>query len=115
MLIGIREELMEGDLRSLYIVWLAGQRIIEGYYDEEEDEEEEDYEINVPPVPPAFGTLTAAQEALAELLRCRKNCLSRPPAIAAQPCHRPKMILAAWVNIAATRTPRRLSGSVSTQ
>src|SRR2546428_7337874 len=70
-LIAMRDELMEGDLRALYIVWLAGQRMIEGYNEEEdeEDDEEEDYEISVPPVPPAFGTLTAAQQALAELLR----------------------------------------------
>ncbi len=67
-LIALRDELMEGDLRALYIVWLAGQQMIEGY-DEEEDDEEEDDEISVPPVPPAFGTLTAAQQALAELLR----------------------------------------------
>jgi hypothetical protein len=67
-LIAIRDELMEGDLRALYIVWLAGQQMIEGY-DDEEDDEEADYEISVPPVPPAFGTLTAAQQALAELLR----------------------------------------------
>src|SRR6266699_799318 len=70
-LIAIRDELMEGDLRALYIVWLAGQLMIEGYNEEEdeEDNEEEDYEISVPPVPPAFGTLTAAQQALAELLQ----------------------------------------------
>jgi hypothetical protein len=67
-LIALRDELMEGDLRALYIVWLAGQQMIEGY-NEEEDDEEEDDEISVPPVPPAFGTLTAAQQALAELLR----------------------------------------------
>ena len=30
-LIAMRDELMEGDLRALYIVWLAGQRMIEGY------------------------------------------------------------------------------------
>src|SRR6266550_1915766 len=75
------DELMEGDLRALYIVWLAGQRMIEGYgeeeeYDEEEHEgEEEDYEISVPPVPPAFGKLTAAQQALAELLRLPQELL----------------------------------------
>jgi hypothetical protein len=70
-LMAMRDELMEGDLRALYITWLAGQQMI-GDYDEEEedhDEEEEDYEISVPPVPPAFGRLTAAQQALAELLR----------------------------------------------
>jgi hypothetical protein len=82
-LIGIRDELMEGDLRGLYIVWLASRSMIEGY-DEDEDEDEdsdendyegEDEEIAVPPVPPAFGTLTAAQQALAELLRVPQELL----------------------------------------
>jgi len=70
-LIPIRDELMEGDLRALYIVWLAAQMMIEGYDEEEyeDEEEEEDWEITVPPVPPGFGTLTAAQYALAELLQ----------------------------------------------
>jgi hypothetical protein len=68
-LIAIRDELMEGDLRALYIVWLAGQCMM-GSYDEEED-----YEISVPPVPPAFGTLTAAQQALAELLQVPQELL----------------------------------------
>jgi hypothetical protein len=68
-LIAIRDELMEGDLRALYIVWLASQCMREGY-DEEEDEE-----ISVPPVPPAFGTLTAAQQALAELLQVPQELL----------------------------------------
>jgi hypothetical protein len=71
-LIAIRDELMEGDLRSLYIVWLAGQSM-GGNYDEEE--EEEDYEISVPPVPSAFGKLTAAQQALAELLQVPEELL----------------------------------------
>ncbi len=76
-LIAMRDELMEGDLRALYIVWLAGQLMMEGYEeDEDEDEdEEEDWEISVPPVPPGFGTLTAAQQALAELLRVPQELL----------------------------------------
>ena len=68
-LIPIRDELMEGDLRALYIVWLAAQGMM-GSYDEEED-----YEIDVPPVPPAFGKLTAAQRALAELLQVPEELL----------------------------------------
>jgi hypothetical protein len=80
-LIAMRDELMEGDLRSLYIVWLAAQIMIEGYdeeedYDEEEiEDDEEDDEISVPPVPPGFGTLTAAQQALAELLQVPQELL----------------------------------------
>jgi hypothetical protein len=47
-----------------------------GGYDEDEDEGgEEDYEISVPAVPPAFGTLTAAQQALAELFRVHDEVL----------------------------------------
>jgi hypothetical protein len=70
-LIAIRDELIEGDQRALYIVWLAVQDMI-GY----DDEEEEDEEIpDVPPVPPALGTMTAAQQALAELLRVPQELL----------------------------------------
>ncbi len=68
-LIAIRDELMEGDLRALYIAWLAGQQMT-GAYDEEED-----YEIDVPAVPPGFGNLTAAQQALAELLQVPEELL----------------------------------------
>lgn len=71
-LIPIRDELMEGDLRALYIAWLASQCMMFGY---EEDQEEEDYEILVPPVPPGFGNLTAAQQALAELLQVPEELL----------------------------------------
>jgi hypothetical protein len=73
-LISIRDELMDGDLQALYIVWLAAQRMM-GSYEEEEYDEEEEYEISVPPVPPAFGKLTAAQQALAELLQVPQELL----------------------------------------
>ena len=71
-LIPIRDELMEGDLRALYIAWLASQYMMFGY---EEDQEEEDYEIIVPSVPPDFGKLTEAQQALAELLQVPEELL----------------------------------------
>ncbi|QBD82605.1 hypothetical protein EPA93_44230 [Ktedonosporobacter rubrisoli] len=89
-LISIRDELMDGDLRALYIVWLAGQRMLGDYDDEYEDDdaidsllsvasdqrEKEDYEISVPPVPPNFAMLTAAQQALARLLQVPQELLS---------------------------------------
>src|SRR5207247_10496664 len=75
-LMAIRDELMEGDLRALYISWLASQQRRGGNDEEEDDyDEEEDEESSVPPVPPAFGTLTAAQQALAELLRVPQELL----------------------------------------
>jgi len=61
-MIGVRDELLEGDMRSLYIIWLACQNMIGSEDDDEEG-------ANAPIVPPAFGTLTEAQQALAELLR----------------------------------------------
>jgi hypothetical protein len=73
-LISIRDELMEGDLRALYIAWLGYQGMIGGY-DEEEYDEEDDETLSVPAVPPAFGTLTAAQQALAELLQVPEELL----------------------------------------
>ena len=68
-LIPIREELMQGDLRSLYIVWLAAQEMM-GSYDEEEE-----YEIDVPPVPPGLGDLSEAQEELAALFQVSEELL----------------------------------------
>jgi len=41
-LIPIRDELMEGDLRALYVVWLAAQRMIGGYDEDEDEDEDED-------------------------------------------------------------------------
>ncbi len=112
-LIALRDELMEGDLRALYIVWLAGQIMIEGY--DEEDVEEEDWEVSVPAVPPAFGTLTAAQEALAELLRVPQELLvaAARHSKAAEPSTGDDV--AAHGQAAATRAPERVSGSLSTQ
>ncbi len=73
-LIPIREELIEGDLRSLYIVWLAAQNMMGGY-EEDEDEVDEEDDISVPPVPPGFGALTEAQQELAALLQVPEELL----------------------------------------
>ncbi len=84
-LMPLRDELMEGDPRVLYIAWLACQSMIGDYDDEEEDEEECDDESAGaagddtdyrPKVPPAFGKLTAAPKALAELLRVPDELLA---------------------------------------
>src|SRR3989454_2587363 len=102
-LIAMRDELMEGDLRALYIVWLAGQLMMEGYEedeDEDEDEdEEEDWEISVQPVPPGFGTLTAAQQALAELLRVPQELLVATARHSKKTVSSTDDDVAAWVNL----------------
>ena len=57
-LLPLRDELMRGDWRSLYLGWLAGAA--SGDIDEDEAIE--------PPPPPGLSRLSAAQEALAEFL-----------------------------------------------
>jgi hypothetical protein len=69
-IVGVRTELAVGDLRPLYLAWLAG------YGARERDE---DHELE-PPVPPGLTMLTGAQQALAEFLRLDGDLL----AIAAQ-------------------------------
>ncbi len=56
-LIPIRDELMRGDYRSLYIGWLAA--VSQGAVDDEAEE---------PFLPAGLGTLTAAQQALADFI-----------------------------------------------
>ncbi|MDB5098378.1 MAG: hypothetical protein JWM80_2799 [Cyanobacteria bacterium RYN_339] len=53
----LRDDLMNGDLRALYLAWLAA--VQDGYVDNDAGE---------PPVPPGLKKLSPALEALAELL-----------------------------------------------
>ena len=60
----VREELMRGDFRSLYIGWLAG--VFEEIIDDDELE---------PMMPEGLGNLTAAQRALVEYLEVDEDLL----------------------------------------
>lgn len=61
----LREELLRGDLRPLYLGWLAGATA-----GEVEDDAPE------PPVPPGLAALSAAQEALVEFLEIDPDLLA---------------------------------------
>jgi hypothetical protein len=71
--VGVRAELAAGDLRPLYIAWLAAY----GTWERDEDafgyDEEDELE---PPVPAGLGTLTAPQRALADFLRLDADLLT---------------------------------------
>ncbi len=99
-IVGVRAELAAGDLRPLYLAWLAAY----GAWERDEDAFDRDADDDLePPVPPGLGTLTAAQRALADFLRLDDDLL----AIAAQTSPPLEEIaddpgdLAAWV----TRLP----------
>lgn len=67
-LVGVRAELASGDLRPLYLAWLASRSI----WDLDPEMFEEELE---PPVPPGLNTLSAAQQALAGFLRVDEDLL----------------------------------------
>jgi hypothetical protein len=94
-LMPVRNELMEGDLRALYIVWLASQTMLAGYEEEEEEEEE----ASVPPVPPYLGALTAAQQALAELLRVPQELLAAAAQHSSAGSALPEDRFTAWLDL----------------
>jgi hypothetical protein len=68
-LISLRTELLQGDLRPLYVAWLAGVQYA-GYDGEEDDDSIE------PPVPPGLKSLSGAQRALASFLRLDEDALT---------------------------------------
>jgi hypothetical protein len=68
-LIALRTELLQGDLRSLYIAWLAVVQY-PGYDTDEDDDSIE------PPVPPGLKSLSGAQRALATFLRLDEDVLT---------------------------------------
>lgn len=71
-LIPIREEFVRGDLRSLYLGWLASSN---GWDDPDDDSDEID-SAHEPPVPPGLGSLTSAQRELAEQLMLDPDLLA---------------------------------------
>jgi hypothetical protein len=72
-IVGVRAEIAAGDLRPLYLAWLAGW----GTWERDEDAfdygEEDELE---PPVPAGLGALTAPQRALADFLRLDAGLLT---------------------------------------
>ncbi|MFI5887048.1 DEAD/DEAH box helicase family protein [Streptomyces sp. NPDC051554] len=71
-LIGVRDELTTGDLRSLYLAWLSALAA----WELEDDDEEEYQTTSEPPVPAGLSELTAPQRALADFLRVDADLLT---------------------------------------
>jgi hypothetical protein len=92
-IVGVRAELAAGDLRPLYLAWLAAY----GTWERDEDAfgREADNELE-PPVPPGLGKLTAGQRALADFLRLDGDLLAT--AAQASPPLEDPADLAAWAS-----------------
>jgi hypothetical protein len=80
-LLPLRAELANGDLRALYLAWLAAAATSEF--------EEMEEEVVEPPVPPGLGQLSASLQALASFLRVNDKLLAvaatRSPAMPKAP------------------------------
>ena len=73
VIVGVRAELAAGDLRPLYLAWLAAYGTWERDEDAFDYDEEDELE---PPVPAGLGVLTAPQRALADFLRLDADLLT---------------------------------------
>ena len=85
----LRDELLRGDTRSLYLGWLAG--VSAGEVDETTTE---------PPPPPGLSRLTAAQHSLAEFLEVDENLLTAvglSDQHAVEPDNKSDVKLDAWI------------------
>ncbi|RZB14406.1 hypothetical protein StrepF001_37860 [Streptomyces sp. F001] len=71
-LIGLRAELATGDLRPLYLAWLAALTV----WELAEDDEEEYAREMEPPVPAGLAELTGPQRALADFLKVDPDLLT---------------------------------------
>ncbi len=92
-LLPVRDALLGGDLRPLYLGWLSGIQWLDEEYDAEAFDEPE------PPVPPGLGELTGPLEALVEFLRLDADLLQAAAAASAPatPAGPARDRLAAWL------------------
>jgi len=85
-LAGVRAELVRGDLRVLYLAWLAGLAC--GELDDDAEE---------PPVPPGLSSLSAPLRSLIEFLRIDGDLLTAAAEASASQQAKPAG-LAAWIS-----------------
>lgn len=81
----VRAEVLAGDLRALYVLWLLGVQV--GEFDDE---------VVEPPVPPGLAELTGSQVGLAEFLRIDGDLLA-VAAAGSRPQHSAGVDIDRWV------------------
>jgi len=83
-LIGLRQEILQGDYRLLYLAWLKGITYLDQLDDEDEDERDDDEENDEkndeeeglePPVPPNFGKLSSSLQAFIDIFEVDEHLL----------------------------------------
>lgn len=62
----LRDDILQGDYRALYIAWLKAMSLESDYYDEDEDDPENLFNDPEPPLPAGLKQLTAPLKAFAD-------------------------------------------------
>ncbi len=62
----LRDDILQGDYRALYLAWLKAMSLESGYYDEDEDDPENFFNDPEPPLPAGLKQLTPPLEAFAD-------------------------------------------------
>ncbi|MEG4228793.1 hypothetical protein QUA35_21330 [Microcoleus sp. N9_B2] len=85
-LIGLRQEILQGDYRLLYLAWLKGITYLDEFDDDEDEDERDDDDENdddenddkeglEPPVPPNFGKLSSSLQAFIDIFEVDEHLL----------------------------------------
>jgi hypothetical protein len=79
-LIGLRQDILQGDYRLLYLAWLKAITYLDELDDEDEDERDDDDENDdeeglEPPVPPNFGKLSSSLQAFIDIFEVDEHLL----------------------------------------
>ncbi len=84
-MIGLRQEILQGDYRLLYLAWLKGITYLDELDDEDEDDRDDDdandddanddREGLEPPVPPNFGKLSSSLQAFIDIFEVDEHLL----------------------------------------
>ncbi|MEG4996595.1 hypothetical protein [Microcoleus sp. B4-D4] len=83
-LIGLRQEILQGDYRLLYLAWLKGITYLDEFDedederdddDEKDDDENDDREGLEPPVPPNFGKFSSSLQAFIDIFEVDEHLL----------------------------------------
>ncbi|MEG3938591.1 hypothetical protein QT995_10550 [Microcoleus sp. S36b_A3] len=79
-LIGLRQEILQGDYRLLYLAWLKGITYLDELDDDEDEDERDDDENDdreglEPPVPPNFGKLSSSLQAFIDIFEVDEHLL----------------------------------------
>jgi hypothetical protein len=87
-LLPLREDILNGDYRSLFAFWLDMARRMKGYELEEEEEEEDDDEnegLVVPPIPANLKRKTAALSTFIDLYEIDEDAIAAAATFSAEP------------------------------